>query len=249
MSDPGVASSAGAERGRRRRERFQRRPRVESVDAPFELLGVERGADSEAVERAYRRRIKEAHPDHGGSPREFQRVRAAYRAILDGETGETDERAETDGDRQAAREPVSDPRVGVEYLNYDVLDDHGWSLDDDELFERAAAADLDPADYGRIEVDPGDSLLTTAEDDGHAWPYACRGGACANCAVAVVEGDAAMTVDHVLPDEMLDRGIRLSCVGVPVTDGLKLVYNVKRLPDLEELRLPPYPFERSSADD
>jgi len=24
----------------------------------------------------------------------------------------------------------------VEYLNYEVLDDHGWSMDDDDLFER-----------------------------------------------------------------------------------------------------------------
>ncbi|MFB6354176.1 MAG: ferredoxin, partial [Halobacteriales archaeon] len=26
----------------------------------------------------------------------------------------------------------------VEYLNYEVLDDHGWSLEDDDLFEKAA---------------------------------------------------------------------------------------------------------------
>ncbi|MDY7081629.1 MAG: ferredoxin, partial [Halobacteria archaeon] len=30
----------------------------------------------------------------------------------------------------------------VKYLNYEVLDDHGWSMDDDDLFEKAADADL-----------------------------------------------------------------------------------------------------------
>jgi ferredoxin len=196
-----------------------------------------------AVVRAYRRRIKEAHPDHGGSAREFQRVRAAYQAVVSGEA--------TDGDSEATAswEPEADPRVDVEYLNYDVLADHGWSLDDDDLFERAAAADLDPVDHGRVAVDPESYLLAGAEEEGRTWPYACRGGACANCAVAVVEGDLTMTVDHVLPDEMLDRGIRLSCVGIPTTDELRVVYNVKRLPDLDDLRLPPYPFERSTAAD
>ena len=224
------------------------------MDTPFEVLGVETDADEEAVEHAYRRRIKDAHPDHGGSVREFQRVRAAYQAVVagetDGETTDTWEGAESEA-WDPAHEADPDPRVDVEYLNYDVLDDHGWSLDDDDLFERAATADLGPSDYGRIEVDPESYVLEGAEDDGQTWPYACRGGACANCAVAVVEGDVTMTVDHVLPDEMLDRGIRLSCVGIPTTDEVKLVYNVKGLPDLDDLRLPPYPFEgsASAADD
>ncbi|MFB6167610.1 MAG: ferredoxin Fer [Haloferacaceae archaeon] len=220
------------------------------MDTPFELLGVEPDADDDAVERAYRERIKDAHPDHGGSPREFQRVRAAYQAVLADEAPLPDEADDDTTDTwewDPTQDPDADPGVDVEYLNYDVLDDHGWSLSDDDLFERAAAADLDPVDHGRVAVDPEDHLLESAEADGQTWPYACRGGACANCAVAVVEGDLTMTVDHVLPDEMLDRGIRLSCVGVPTTDELKVVYNVKELPDLDDLRLPPYPFERSAA--
>ena len=217
------------------------------MDTPFEVLGVATDADDDAVEAAYRARIKDAHPDHGGSVREFQRVRAAYQAIRSGD-------APSDAaDPASAWDPTDDPAaevdpwVTVEYLNYDVLGDHGWSLDDDDLFEKAAAADLDGADHGRIEVDPEDYLLKSAEDDGQTWPYACRGGACANCAVAVTEGDVTMTVDNVLPDEMLERGIRLSCVGIPTTDEVKVVYNVKRLPDLDDLRLPPYPFERSAS--
>lgn len=222
------------------------------MDTPFEVLGVAPDADDDVVEAAYRDRIKAAHPDHGGSPREFQRVRAAYQAVVSGDAegeGETAAWDDTDETWDPTQDPEAepDPRVTVEYLNYDVLADHGWALDDDDLFERAAAADLDPADYGRVEVDPEDYVLEGAEADGHTWPYACRGGACANCAVAVVEGDMTMTVDHVIPDEMLDRGIRLSCVGIPTTDELQLVYNVKGLPDLDDLRLPPYPFERSAS--
>jgi hypothetical protein len=58
-----------------------------------------------------------------------------------------------------------------------------------------------------------------------------------------------MPVSHVLPEELLDRGIRLSCVGAPVTDDLKVVYNVKHMTDVEELLLPPGPFEWANLPD
>jgi hypothetical protein len=48
---------------------------------------------------------------------------------------------------------------------------------------------------------------------------------------------------------MLDRGIRLSCVGAPETEELQVVYNVKHLDELDELRLPPRPFESAYAGD
>jgi hypothetical protein len=35
----------------------------------------------------------------------------------------------------------------VEYLNYDVVDDQGWDMYDEEVFERAADAGLDDEDY------------------------------------------------------------------------------------------------------
>jgi ferredoxin len=231
------------------------------VESPFEILGVDPDADEEAVERAYRRRVKESHPDHGGSAEEFQAVRTAYEAII---TGEVDryraaERAEGDGRTNGrwhagASAPDADTdadepeRSRVEYLNYECLDDHGWSLDDEDLFGKAAEADLDHVDYGRLLVEPDETLLEAAENRGYAWPYACRGGACANCAVAILEGDLSQPVDHILPEEMTDRGIRLSCVGAPATEELRVVYNVKHLPNLDELRLPPRPFDGAQAD-
>ncbi|MFB6135388.1 MAG: ferredoxin Fer [Halobacteriaceae archaeon] len=214
------------------------------MDSPYEVLGLDPDADEADVVRAYRRRVKEAHPDQGGSAAEFEAVKAAYERLSSGvddaalDVPEEDEADETD---------LEDAHV--EYLNYEVLDDHGWELDDDDLFERAADADLDPADHGEFEVAPHESLLEAAESCGFAWPYACRGGACANCAVATRRGELSMPVGHVLPPEMLDRDIRLSCNGIPVTDELRVVYNVKHLPDLEDLRLPPHPFKLAHSDD
>jgi len=220
------------------------------VDSPFEILGVDPGADDEAVERAYRRRVMETHPDQGGSLEAFQVVRAAYEAIESGDADAFEEgEVETDpGAEGVDRRPAS-AETRVEYLNYEAAADAGWDLGDDALFEKAARADLDPVDHGEFTVEPGESLLEAAERRGWAWPYACRGGACANCAVAVTAGELSMPTDHILTEDLTGQGFRLSCNGVPLSSDLRVVYNVKSLPGLDELRLPPYPFEQAHADD
>jgi curved DNA-binding protein CbpA len=209
------------------------------VESPFDVLRIDPTADEDEIERAYRRRVLETHPDRGGSAREFQLVRAAYEEAISGQYGDSSATDDTE-DVVAPSEPA-DPKV--EYLNYEILDDFGWSLDDDDLFAKASDAELDAEDYGRFLVQSNETLLQAAENRGFKWPYACRGGACANCAVAICDGEMSMPGDHILSDELTDRGIRLSCGGTPTTETLQVVYNVKSLPGLEELRLPPHPFE------
>ena len=145
--------------------------------------------------------------------------------------------------RQRAPPAVPRIRARVEYLDYEVLDDFGWDVEDDDLFEKAHDADLDPDDFGGFVVDPGETILEAAEKRGYDWPYACRGGACANCAVILKSGEIAMPGDHILPDDVVaEDGVRLTCVGVPLTERVQLVYNAKHEPELDELRLPPGPF-------
>lgn len=221
--------------------------------SPFDVLRIEPDADDGEIEAAYRRRVMETHPDQGGSPEEFQLVTEAYEAIMaDGRPA--DNRFADDGAAAAGYGPDGygpDEEAGVEtrvtYLNYTVLDDYGWAIDDEDIFEKAAAANLDHTDFGQFLAQPGETLLQAAENRGFAWPFACRGGACANCAVAVLDGEIDMPVDHILPSEMLARGIRLSCGGRPITEELRVVYNLKHLPDLDDLRLPPHPFENAQA--
>lgn len=216
------------------------------MDDPFEVLGVDPDAGDADIDEAYRRRVMQTHPDQGGSARAFQRVKDAYERILAMENGEA---VDADRDDAEAGDHHHDAGSRVEYLNYEVIADRGWSLEDDDLFDIAADADLDPEDYGEFLVDPGETLLEAAENRGFAWPYACRGGACANCAVAVVEGEMTVPIDHVLSTEMTERGIQLSCIGAPATAEMKVVYNVKHMPELDELRLPAYRFERTRSVD
>jgi len=226
------------------------------VESPYEVLGVSPDADEETLNQAYRERVKEAHPDQGGTVEAFMRVQAAYEAALDGYA--PDERSETSepGSDSSSRSGAGHRRTGrprpgthVEYLNYEALDDHGWGMEDGDLFGKAADAGLDEVDYGEFRVRPRESLLEAAERRGFAWPFACRGGACVNCAVYVVEGSMATRVDTVLPEELERQGFQLSCNGIPTSPELKVVYNVKDLPALEELLLPPRPFEQAHADD
>lgn len=217
--------------------------------SPFEILRIDKGASDEEVERAYRERVKETHPDHGGSLEAFQSVREAYERALAGDIGnvrQNGERSESDPD---ATDSEGSIHPTVEYLNYEVLDDLSLSADDADIFEKAADADLSTEDYGTFHVLPRESVLEAAERNDFAWPFACRGGACANCAVVVLEGELTTRVDHVLPDEMVERGFQLSCNGIPISDELKILYNVKTMPELEDLLLPPRPFEQAHSDD
>ncbi|MEX5633581.1 DnaJ domain-containing protein [Parafrankia sp. FMc2] len=49
----------------------------------YEVLGIAPTASDEEVHAAYRRVVKRAHPDAGGSQRAFLRVNAAYRVLSD----------------------------------------------------------------------------------------------------------------------------------------------------------------------
>jgi len=46
--------------------------------AAFAVLGLPSGAGLDEIKTAYRRKVKEVHPDHGGDEDEFKRVREAY---------------------------------------------------------------------------------------------------------------------------------------------------------------------------
>jgi len=109
--------------------------------SPFDVLGLDDDADEADVERAYRERVKEAHPDQGGTVEEFQLVRRAYR-----ELGERDRNGDADDETDPADIDLTDEAgevdavqpVRVEFLDYEAIDDYGWSLDDDDLFRKAS---------------------------------------------------------------------------------------------------------------
>ena len=122
----------------------------------------------------------------------------------------------------------------VEYLNYEVLDDQGWDMDDDDLFAKAEDAGLGEDDYGSLEVADTEYILEAAEAQGYDWPFSCRAGACANCAAIVKEGEIDMDMQQILSDEEVEeKKVRLTCIGAPETDEVKIVFNAKHLDYLQ----------------
>lgn len=123
----------------------------------------------------------------------------------------------------------------VEYLNYEAIEEQGWSVDDDDLFEKAEAANLDRESYGTFGVEEGEYILDAAEVAGYKWPYHCRAGGCINCAGILIEGEVAMERCRSLSDEEVEEEhLRLTCVATPTSDTVKMVYNAKQMDLLED---------------
>lgn len=54
------------------------RTQVDPIEGAYAVLGLPLSATETQIREAYRRKVKEVHPDHGGSRDEFQQVREAY---------------------------------------------------------------------------------------------------------------------------------------------------------------------------
>ena len=122
----------------------------------------------------------------------------------------------------------------IEYLNYDALTDNNWDLEDEDLFEKAAAAGLSAEDYGTLNVNEGEYILEAAEVEGYDWPFSCRAGACANCAAILKTGEIDMDLQQILSvKEVEELNVCLTCIGSPVTEEVKIVFNAKHLDYLQ----------------
>ncbi len=49
---------------------------------PYATLGLDRSADVAEIRRAWRRRARQTHPDHGGDPHAFAAVHQAFRSLV-----------------------------------------------------------------------------------------------------------------------------------------------------------------------
>lgn len=70
-----------------RNNRFRPAMRMSLTEAgninPWEVLGISYTASQAEIKKAFREKIRKAHPDAGGNPEEFQQIQAAYKAALE----------------------------------------------------------------------------------------------------------------------------------------------------------------------
>lgn len=73
--------------------------------SPYEVLGVDAGAGLDELKRAYRRRLRETHPDTGGSADEFRAVQDAWERIGTPEARAAFDRGHTSAAASGGYEP------------------------------------------------------------------------------------------------------------------------------------------------
>jgi ferredoxin len=122
----------------------------------------------------------------------------------------------------------------VEYLNYGVVEERGWSLHKECAFEKASEAGLDEDDHGTLEVFEDKSILDAAEREGLSWSLKCVEGRCGRCSAVVVDGEVDMDdgQEFLTREEVQSKDICLPCVSKPETNA-SLVYGVQELDYLE----------------
>ena len=69
-----------------------------------------------------------------------------------------------------------------------------------------------------IEVAEDEYILEAAEDAGLTLPYDCRSGTCTTCIQRCLEGEIDQDMAFAIGDEELEQGLRLICIGSPLSD-------------------------------
>ena len=54
----------------------------EEVNDNYSVLGLKRSASDEDIKQAFRTKARETHPDKGGDPEQFRKVREAYEWLI-----------------------------------------------------------------------------------------------------------------------------------------------------------------------
>lgn len=117
------------------------------------------------------------------------------------------------------------PPAEMEYLSYRSIAKHDWDIDDDNLFDKAARANLGDDRYGRVEIDREETILRSAEANDLSWGSQCRSGTCNVCAAIVKSGDVEMDMNLALTDEQVEDGVRLTCTAYPESDRIQIIFN------------------------
>ena len=77
-----------------------------------------------------------------------------------------------------------------------------------------------------IEVKPTEKILDLALKSGIDAPYSCRSAICSTCMAKLEEGEVDIEMNNVLTDEELADGFIVTCQSKPITDKVKISYDI-----------------------
>jgi ferredoxin len=69
-----------------------------------------------------------------------------------------------------------------------------------------------------LDIAEDEYILEEAEEAGLHLPYDCRSGTCTTCIQKCLEGEVDQDMAFAIGDEELDQGLRLICIGSPLSD-------------------------------
>lgn len=100
------------------------------MNSPWEILGVERNADTTQIRKAFRSKALKLHPDKGGSAEEFRELYDAYNILNDKSDNDGDEDDEWLGwlSRWAKRFLNTEERILKIKVPYKLLEDRSQSI-------------------------------------------------------------------------------------------------------------------------
>lgn len=78
-----------------------------------------------------------------------------------------------------------------------------------------------------IPFNSDDSILDAAIKKGADLPYSCKGGVCCTCKARLLEGEVTMDVHWGLEPEEVEEGYILTCQSHPVTENVKIDFDIK----------------------
>jgi ring-1,2-phenylacetyl-CoA epoxidase subunit PaaE len=76
-----------------------------------------------------------------------------------------------------------------------------------------------------IVLQPGQSILDAALENGADLPFACKGGVCCTCKAKIVEGTARMTVNYGLEPDEIEAGYTLTCQAHPTSEKITVSFD------------------------
>ncbi|MGO3181583.1 MAG: 2Fe-2S iron-sulfur cluster-binding protein [Aequorivita sp.] len=71
-----------------------------------------------------------------------------------------------------------------------------------------------------------DNILDAALAAGADLPFACKGGVCSTCKCQIIEGEVEMKVNYALEDKEVAQNYILSCQAVPISEIVKVDFDV-----------------------
>ncbi len=71
-----------------------------------------------------------------------------------------------------------------------------------------------------------DNILDAALGAGADLPFACKGGVCSTCKCKIREGEVEMKINYALEEDELQQDFILSCQAVPLSEKIKVDFDV-----------------------